>query len=66
MSSAADVLIGVPQTVSIALGAGLVGIVDYRALVALMAAVTVACGAYLATVHLPPPSDGLVHAGDAG
>ena len=66
VSSAADVLIGVPQTVSIALGAGLVGIVDYRALVALMAAVTVACGAYLATVHLPPPSDGLVRAGDAG
>jgi len=66
VSSAADVLIGVPQTVSIALGAGLVGIVDYRALVALMAAVTVACGAYLTTVHLPPPSDGLVRAGDAG
>lgn len=66
VSSAADVLIGVPQTVSIALGAGLVGIVDYRALIVLMAAVTVACGAYLATVHLPPPSDGLVRAGDAG
>ena len=66
VSSAADVLVGVPQTLSIALGAGLVGIVDYRALVALMAAVTIACGAYLATVHLPPPSDGLVHAADAG
>jgi MFS family permease len=66
VSSAADVLVGVPQTVSIALGAGLVGIVDYRALIVLMAAVTIACGAYLATVHLPPPSDGLVGAGDAG
>jgi len=66
VSSAADVLIGVPQTVSIALGAGLVGIVDYRALIVLMAAVTVACGGYLATAHLPPPSDGLVRAGDAG
>jgi hypothetical protein len=29
-------------------------------LIAVMAAVTVACGAYLATVHLPPPRDGLV------
>jgi MFS family permease len=66
VSSAADVLVGVPQTVSIALGAGLVGIVDYRALIVLMAAVTVACGAYLVTAHLPPPSDGLVRAGDAG
>ena len=66
VSSAADVLIGVPQTVSIALGAGLVGIVDYRALIVLMAAVTVACGGYLATAHLPPPSNGLVRAGDAG
>ena len=65
MSSAADVLVGVPQTVSIALGAGLVGIVDYRVLIGLMAAVTVACGAYLATAHLPPPSDGLVPAADA-
>jgi MFS family permease len=64
VSSAADVLVGVPQTVSIALGAGLVGIVDYRVLIGLMAAVTVACGAYLATVHLPPPSDGLVPAAD--
>ena len=66
VSSAADVLVGVPQTLSIALGAGLVGVVDYRALIVLMAAVTVACGAYLATAHLPPPSDGLLRAGDAG
>jgi hypothetical protein len=60
VSSAADVLVGVPQTISVALGAGLIGIVDYRMLIAVMAAVTVACGAYLATVHLPPPRDGLV------
>jgi len=65
VSSAADVLVGVPQTISIALGAGLVGIVDYQVLIVSMAAVTVACGAYLATVHLPPPSDGLVPAADA-
>ncbi len=65
MSSAADVLVGVPQTVSIALGAGLVGVVDYRALIVSMSVVTVACGVYLATVHLPPPRDGLVPAADA-
>jgi len=65
VSSAADVLVGVPQTISIALGAGLVGIVDYQVLIVSMAVVTVACGAYLATVHLPPPSDGLVPAADA-
>jgi hypothetical protein len=65
VSSAADVLVGVPQTVSIALGAGLVGVVDYRALIVSMSVVTVACGVYLATVHLPPPRDGLVPATDA-
>jgi hypothetical protein len=53
-------LVGVPQTISVALGAGLIGIVDYRMLIVAMAAVTLACGAYLATVHLPPPRDGLV------
>jgi len=65
VNSAADVLVGVPQTISIALGAGLVGIVDYRALIVVMAAVTAACGAYLLTAHLPPPTDGLVPAADA-
>jgi MFS family permease len=60
VSSAADMLVGVPQTISVALGAGLIGIVDYRMLIVAMAAVTLACGAYLATVHLPPPRDGLV------
>jgi len=65
VNSAADVLVGVPQTISVALGAGLIGIVDYRMLIGVMAAVTVACGAYLATVHLPPPRDGLVPVTDA-
>src|SRR5690242_8626985 len=65
VNSAADVLVGVPQTISVALGAGLIGIVDYRMLIGVMAAVTVACGAYLATVHLPPPRDGLVPVADA-
>lgn len=65
VNSAADVLVGVPQTVSIALGAGLIGVVDYRALIAVMAAVTAAGGTYLLTVHLPPPTDGLVPAAEA-
>jgi MFS family permease len=65
VSSAADVLVGVPQTISVALGAGLIGIVDYRMLIVVMAAVTVACGAYLATVHLPPPREGLVPVAEA-
>jgi hypothetical protein len=50
----------VPQTLSIALGAGLIGVVDYRVLIVVMSAVTGVCGVYLATVRLPPPSDGLV------
>jgi MFS family permease len=65
VNSAADMLVGVPQTLSIALGAGLVGVVDYRALIAVMSAVTAACGAYLLTADLPPPTDGLVPAADA-
>jgi MFS family permease len=65
VSSAADVLVGVPQTISVALGAGLIGFVDYRMLIVVMAAVTVACGAYLATVHLPPPREGLVPVAEA-
>jgi MFS family permease len=60
VNSAADVLVSVPQTLSIALGAGLIGVVDYRVLIVVMSAVTGVCGVYLATVRLPPPSDGLV------
>jgi MFS family permease len=60
VNSAADVLVGVPQTLSIALGAGLIGVVDYRVLIVVMSAVTGVCGAYLATTRLPPPADGLV------
>ncbi|HEY2790669.1 MAG TPA: MFS transporter [Gaiellales bacterium] len=65
VNAAADMLVGVPQTVSIALGAALVGIVDYRLLIAVMSVVTAGCGVYLLTAHLPPPTDGLVPAGDA-
>ena len=47
--SAADTLVSTPQTISIALGAALVSVVDYRILVVAMAVVVVACGAYLLT-----------------
>jgi MFS family permease len=45
--SAADALVTTPQTISIALGAGLIAVVGYRALLAVMAAVMVSCAAYL-------------------
>jgi MFS family permease len=41
VSAAADVVLGAPQTVSIAVGAVLVGILDYRYLVGIIAAATV-------------------------
>jgi MFS family permease len=47
VSSAADTLVNTPQTVSIAMGALLTTLVDYRLLVLVMALVTAACGAYL-------------------
>jgi MFS family permease len=49
VASAADTLVSTPQTVSIALGASLIGVVDYRVLVAVMAVVITACGTYLLT-----------------
>jgi MFS family permease len=47
--SAADAIAGTPQTVSIAVGAGLSALVDYRLLVVVMAVVTGAAGLYLLT-----------------
>jgi hypothetical protein len=44
--SAADALVGTPQTVSIALGAGLSTIFDYRALLGVLALVTCGCVLY--------------------
>ncbi|TML17966.1 MAG: MFS transporter [Actinobacteria bacterium] len=55
--SAADALVSTPQTISIALGAALVSVVDYRLLVVAMAIVVVACGAYLLT-RQPEPAPG--------
>lgn len=54
--SAADTMISVPQTISIALGAGLSAVVDYRLLVVVMAIVTAVCGAYLLTRRTFRPS----------
>jgi MFS family permease len=57
--SAVETLVGTPQTLSIALGAGLVGLVDYRALIVVMSAVTALCGAYLLSARLAPAGDGV-------
>ncbi len=49
VASASDTIVSTPQTVSIALGAALVSVVDYRALVVVEAAVTALCALYLWT-----------------
>ena len=46
--SAADAMVSVPQTISIAAGAALSLVVDYRILVAVMSTVALAAGAWLA------------------
>jgi MFS family permease len=51
--SAADTVVGTPQTVSIALGAAIVALVDYRISIAAMAVVCALCGGYLAAVGAP-------------
>jgi MFS family permease len=51
--SAADTMVGTPQTISIALGAGLSTLVDYRLLLLVITAVTLGCAAYLATRQIP-------------
>jgi MFS family permease len=49
VASAADTMTSTPQTISIALGAVLVTVVDYRLLVVVMTVVVVACATYLLT-----------------
>jgi hypothetical protein len=49
--STAVTVVGVSQTMSIALGAGLSTLVDYRLLLVVMAAVTVTCALYLLSRH---------------
>ncbi len=47
--SAVDVLISTPQTVSIGVGAGLIAVVDFRLMLAIMVAVVLASGIWLAS-----------------
>jgi MFS family permease len=49
VAGAADTLVSTPQTVSIALGAALVTLLDYRLLVVFSCLVTLGCGLYLLT-----------------
>jgi MFS family permease len=57
--SAFDTIIGVPQTVSIAIGAGLIAFIDYRLLLAFAALMGVVAAAYLLTrdEQRQPPRD---------
>jgi len=58
VASAGDLLAGTPQTVSIAAGAALSTLLDYRLLLVAMAAVILVCAAYLLTrrsFRLPAP-----------
>jgi MFS family permease len=49
VAAAVGTMLGVPQVISIALGAVLIGVIDYRVLVLLMATVLTAAGIYLLT-----------------
>ena len=51
--SAADTIIGTPQTASIAVGAAILTVVDYRVSIAAMAVVCALCGGYLAAAGAP-------------
>lgn len=55
VTGTAGMAIGVPQTFSIALGAVLINVVDWRLLLAIMGAVTLACGVYLLTRQAARP-----------
>jgi MFS family permease len=56
VSAAADIFLSVAQTVSIAAGAALSTVVDYRILLVVMAAVVVSSAAYLSTRRIAPPA----------
>jgi hypothetical protein len=57
VAGAADTLVSTPQTVSIALGAALVTLLDYRLLVVFSCLVTLGCGAYLLSRRAIVPAD---------
>jgi MFS family permease len=63
VSSAADLVATLAQTTSIATGAALSALVDYRILLVVMAAVLAASGAYLGTRREPPISAEVVPLG---
>jgi MFS family permease len=65
VASAADTMISTPQTVSIALGAALVTVVDYRLLVVVMTVVVAACATYLLTRGPAPETAALETAAEA-
>jgi len=56
VSAAANVALSVPQTISIATGAALSTVLDYRMLVVAMGFVTVLAGVWLATRRDPEPA----------
>jgi MFS family permease len=56
--SASDTLVNTPQTISIALGALLTTLLDYRILVVLMAVVTAMAGAFLLSRRAIVPQEG--------
>jgi MFS family permease len=51
--SAADMVLGTPQTLSIALGAALITVVDYRILIVVMGVVAGGCGVFMAAAGAP-------------
>ena len=57
VAGAADTLVSTPQTVSIALGAVLVTLLDYRLLVVFSCLVTLGCGAYLLSRRAIVPAE---------
>jgi hypothetical protein len=57
VSSAADVIISTPQTVSIAVGAALIAVVDYRLLVVAESVAVAFCAAYLLTRPTVVPAE---------
>jgi MFS family permease len=57
VAGAAETLVGTPQTISIALGAALVTLVDYRVLVVTSCLVTAATGAYLLSRRAVIPAE---------
>jgi MFS family permease len=59
VAGAAETLVGTPQTVSIAVGAALVTVVDYRLLVGITCLVTVGCCSYLLTRRVPAVEAGV-------